>query len=264
MKSTGLQVHVRRLSRLALASWAVLLCACSGPTAVERGPAPSAHRVEVAAPGPWAPDPAPRPDPALDPPTQRPAAAPGRPAFVVGDTPRTAQRPGPRQVMPGEAAITQRSQQPSDPGQARPLVAVDQSPRSEILPQPEDRPRPLHAAWLAGSAYNQLYRPEQLATFEAVVQAVETFVPADGAEPGLLLRVSAQGQERLIHVGPLRDLRDRGTRFNYQDSITVQASPTPFAGQTVYLARQITRGETRIEFRDDKTGRPVWDSEASP
>jgi len=165
--------------------------------------------------------------------------------------------------MPGEAAIHEQAERADGDASNTPRTGTT-TPRSEILPRPEAGARSLHAAWLAGSAYNQRYRPDQVELFDAVVQAVETFVPAEGAEPGLLLRVSAQGQERLIHVAPLSSLRDRGTRFNYQDAITVLASPTQFAGQTVYVAGQITRGETRLSFRDQATGRPLWDDAAAP
>ena len=253
--------HVRRLGLIALIA---LQQACAGPAPAQRDPAPPAHRVEVASPGPWTPDPRDRAQPPLNLRPDQPIVPPGTVASAVGDLPLTTARPDPRAIKPGEAAIHQPdpTRTGGPPANHPPVVALN--PRSEILPRPENEPRALDAAWLAGSAYNLRYRPDQVTRFEAVVQAVETFVPAKGAEPGLLLRVKSAGEERLVHVAPLRDLRSRGTRFNYQDPVTIEACPATIDGQTVYLALQITRGEDTLTFRERESGRPLWDTADAP
>ncbi|MEM1353271.1 MAG: hypothetical protein AAGC44_14225 [Planctomycetota bacterium] len=170
----------------------------------------------------------------------------------------------PQRIRPGEASILPLPATTAIAQEARRTAPAAGAQRSEILPREEARPESLHRAWQAGSPYNQRYQADQAETFSAVVEAVQTFVPADGAEPGLLLRVIVGGQERLIHVAPLRSLREQGTRFNYRDSITVRASPTQVSGQTVYLAQTISRGASVFEFREAQTGRPLWGTPATP
>lgn len=250
-----------------------LLCAAalsgcaSDPVATPQDAPPTVHRVAATDPGPWTPEPGreqgrPRANAGQDTPGPAAEVVHAAPARVPGSRPRHD-----RQSRPGEAAISAQPE-PDDIESAdtqRPPIIPPVAARSEVQPQPVVKPKPLHAAWLAESAYNQRYdaSPDAEVQVRAVVEAVETFVPANGAEPGLALRVTAAGQESVVHVGPLRYLRDLGVRFNYRDELTLVGTRATINGGSVLLARQIRRGDTAVDFRDAETGRPLWDHQAT-
>lgn len=122
---------------------------------------------------------------------------------------------------------------------------------------------PLHPAWSAGSTYNSLYLADaEPATLQGEVESVGTFVPADGAEPGLLLGLQTEGGVVAVHVAPLRYLRGAGVRFDLGEALTLEGRWTEIAGVRVLLAQAVTRGEVRLELRDAATGAPVWSQPA--
>jgi hypothetical protein len=118
---------------------------------------------------------------------------------------------------------------------------------------------PLHPAWSAGSTYNSLYLADaEPVTLQGEVESVGTFVPADGAEPGLLLGLQTEGGAVAVHVAPLRYLRGAGVRFDLGEALALEGRWTEIAGVRVLLAQAVTRGEVRLELRDAATGVPVW------
>lgn len=147
--------------------------------------------------------------------------------------------------------------EPVDPTPA-PDAAADDPPSAPAEPPAVEAP-PLHPAWSAASPYNQRYLAEaEPVTLEGEIESVGTFVPAEGAEPGLLLGLKTANGVVAVHAAPLRYLREAGVRFDFGETLTVEGRWTELAGERVLLAQAITRGEVRLELRDAATGRPLW------
>lgn len=124
---------------------------------------------------------------------------------------------------------------------------------------PVIEPAPLHPAWAADSDYNRRYRVDaEPAVLQGEVESVGTFLPAEEAEPGLLIQLRSNGETFAVHAAPLRYLREAGVRFDFGEALAVEGRWVEIDGRRVLLAQAITRGEVRLELRDAETGRPVW------
>lgn len=146
---------------------------------------------------------------------------------------------------------------PEQPG-PEPEAVVDDPPSLPAEPPVVEAPL-LHPAWSAASPYNQRYLAEaEPVILEGEIESVGTFVPAEGAEPGLLLGLKTANGVVAVHAAPLRYLREAGVRFDFGETLTVEGRWTELAGERVLLAQAITRGEVRLELRDAATGRPLW------
>ncbi|XAM01227.1 hypothetical protein OT109_07520 [Phycisphaeraceae bacterium D3-23] len=148
--------------------------------------------------------------------------------------------------------------------QGGPDAAPDAEPDTPPAPEP-DAPvvraldPPLHEAWAQGSAYNRRYvAGSDPASASGEIEAVGTFVPAQGASPGLLLTLSSGDTNVAVHVAPLRYLRAVELRFDFGEPLTVTGRWVNLDGKRVLFAQSISRGETEIAVRDAQTGRPVW------
>lgn len=186
---------------------------------------------------------APPPDVSLNPvPVDVPGVEPAPSAEPVDPEPAPAPEPEPEPVEPTPA----------------PDAAAD-DPQSAPAQPPVVEAPPLHPAWSAASPYNQRYLAEaEPVTLEGEIESVGTFVPAEGAEPGLLLGLKTANGVVAVHAAPLRYLREAGVRFDFGETLTVEGRWTELAGERVLLAQAITRGEVRLELRDAATGRPLW------
>ncbi|MEM9413885.1 MAG: hypothetical protein AAGA29_00220 [Planctomycetota bacterium] len=211
---------------------------------------------------------------------QRPGGRVGTNA-VLSDTPRpvpTEDEAGAPGIEPKPDAIaettgdTDAPQEPdaaaSDDAAAQTAPDTDQATQDEAdspaVPEPETAAAttldpPLHPAWAEDSDYNRRYiAGSDPATASGEIEAVGTFVPAEGASPGLLLTLNSGGTTVDIHVAPLRYLRALELRFDFGESLTVTGRWANIDGKRVLLAQSITRGESEIVVRDPQTGRPAW------
>lgn len=194
------------------------------------------------------PDARSQPDPGLTPLPPNPeeqavaeSAGPGEPVVSPGDD---AQRPA-TEAEAGTGSTAEAAPGPN-PGPAGADETASAAP-------------PLHPAWGPDSAYNRLYVVDLIAvTLTGTIDAVGTFVPAEEAEPGLMLELRAGDETVAVHAAPLRYLREVGVRFDFGESLSVEGRWAEIDGRRVLLAQAVTRGETRIVLRDAATGRPAW------
>ncbi|MFI4860922.1 MAG: hypothetical protein ACIAXF_09610 [Phycisphaerales bacterium JB063] len=191
-------------------------------------------------------------------PTIEPAPEPVDPPVVVVDAEPDAE-PTPDPVPAPEPST-------EDEGDAVAQGEPEAQPEPETppTPEPETQPAtaldpPLHPAWAEDSVYNRLYVVgADPATANGAIDAVGTFIPAEGASPGLLLTLNNGGTSISVHVAPLRYLRAVGLRFDFGEPLSIKGRWGNIDGKRVLLAQSITRGDVEVVVRDPQTGRPVW------
>lgn len=189
--------------------------------------------------------------PPVEPPMAMEPDAPAQP--VVEPEPPAPPAEEPKPAPPTEEPVADTDEDAGDdtPGD-EPGDGPDETPDT-----PPAEP-PLHAAWAEGSAYNALFRADDLVSLTGDIDAVGTFVPAEDAQPGLLLSVKDGDKVFAVHGAPLRYLRSIEVRFDFGERLTIEGSWATIDGERVLMAQSITRGETRVEIRAAETGRPAW------
>lgn len=93
-------------------------------------------------------------------------------------------------------------------------------------------------------------------TLHGTVQEVQSHQGRmGGTGTHLLLKTDAGVVE--VHVGPANWLADKKYTFANGDALQVLGSKVTVAGQDAFLAREITKGDTKIVLRNEN-GIPAW------
>lgn len=75
---------------------------------------------------------------------------------------------------------------------------------------------------------------------------------------GIRLVVKGENETYTVHLGPANFV-EKTMKFNEGDVIEVTASkmPMPMMHETVYMAREVKKGDTVLKLRDEN-GMPLW------
>jgi sporulation protein YlmC with PRC-barrel domain len=126
---------------------------------------------------------------------------------------------------------------------------------------PESTPPLSSYAWRADSAYNKHFNAQTVSTFDGTIKKVASFVPEEGAEAGLKLKIQTQdGRTLVVHAGPQQHYLQQKVRFRKGDRISVTGSRTWVEQKNVILASQVRKGEETFRIRDSQ-GKPAWQME---
>jgi len=71
----------------------------------------------------------------------------------------------------------------------------------------------------------------------------------------LTLKTATESLE--VHLGPTAFLKDRKVELARGDAVKILGSRVTLDGESVLLAREVTKGESNWTLRDS-TGRPLW------
>ena len=99
----------------------------------------------------------------------------------------------------------------------------------------------------------ELYNPATETLITGVVTETRDFVcPVSEREIGRHLLVQTANGVVQVHLAPARVLRGQKITFAKDDNITVVGSRVPRLGKNDLIAREITRGNETIVFRDQQ------------
>ena len=73
---------------------------------------------------------------------------------------------------------------------------------------------------------------------------------------GMRLIVRSENEMYTVHLGPA-DFVEKTMTFKEGDSIEVTASRMPMMGDSVFMAREVKKGDTLLKLRDEN-GMPLW------
>jgi hypothetical protein len=93
-------------------------------------------------------------------------------------------------------------------------------------------------------------------TIEGTVK--EVLRPDDGrGRKGMHLMIEAAEQTWTVHLGPASWVQAKGFSFAAGDAVTVFGSRIEVDGKPVLIAREVTKGDAKLELRDE-SGNPLW------
>jgi len=96
-----------------------------------------------------------------------------------------------------------------------------------------------------------LYDPGNEAVLKGTVQEVGDFAcPVSEGEMGSHLMLKVNDRIIQVHLAPGRIMRSQNLHFTAGDQIEVMGAKFQFHGKTDIIAREITRGNESIMFRD--------------
>ena len=96
-----------------------------------------------------------------------------------------------------------------------------------------------------------LYNPANEVVMEGVVQGIQDFAcPVSEGEVGSHLTQKTGDSVVLVHLAPGRIMRSQKLSFAPGDQIAVLGSKFRFHGNDDLIAREITRGNETLVFRD--------------
>jgi hypothetical protein len=99
----------------------------------------------------------------------------------------------------------------------------------------------------------ELYNPANEIIVTGVVTESRDFIcPVSEQEVGSHLLVQTANGVMLVHLAPARVLRGQKIVFAKDDNIAVVGSRVPQLGKNDLIAREITRGNETIVFRDQQ------------
>jgi sporulation protein YlmC with PRC-barrel domain len=127
--------------------------------------------------------------------------------------------------------------------------------------QPQSQPGQTGAA-AQGQAgweqYQRLYDAQRVQTLEGTITDVSSFAPSAQAAPGLTVTIrTAEGQSRVVHLGPVAVMRQQDLQLEQGDRIRVMGSQAQFQGQQVIIARQVQKGDQALLLRNEQ-GQALW------
>ena len=97
----------------------------------------------------------------------------------------------------------------------------------------------------------ELYTPSNETIIKGTVAETRDFIcPVSDQEVGSHLMVQTADGVVQVHLAPARVLRGQKITFAKNDNITVVGSKVPRLGNSDLIAREITRGNETIVFRD--------------
>jgi hypothetical protein len=114
---------------------------------------------------------------------------------------------------------------------------------SSVRPAPEKAPPAYNAA-------------AEVRISGVVAETREFFCPISD-DQGLHLVLRTDQSVLLVHVAPSRFLRAQGFQFRPGEHVEVVGTRVNYQQQDALLAREITRGNEALIFRDHQ-GRPLW------
>ena len=96
-----------------------------------------------------------------------------------------------------------------------------------------------------------LYNPANEVVVKGVVQQVTEFIcPVSEGEVGTHLTLQTNDGTVQVHLVPARIMRSQNVRFNPGDQIEVVGARLHVRGNDDLIAREITRGNETLAFRD--------------
>jgi hypothetical protein len=82
--------------------------------------------------------------------------------------------------------------------------------------------------------------------------------PEDGGgRKGEHLVIAAGEKTWTVHLGPASWVKSKGFSFAAGDAVTVLGSRIEVDGKPVLIAREVVKGEAKLELRDEN-GSPLW------
>ncbi len=98
-----------------------------------------------------------------------------------------------------------------------------------------------------------LYNPATEVVVKGIVQEEQDFdCPVSEGEVGSHLMLKTSEGVLQVHLAPVRIMSSQNLSFARGDQIEVRGSWIQLAGKNGVIAREITRGNETIIFRDDK------------
>jgi len=102
------------------------------------------------------------------------------------------------------------------------------------------------------------YDPAIEATFEGRVEEVrDRECPMSGGIGSHLILKLSDGKTIEVHLATAKFVKTLDLVFKQGDQVLVRGTKVQFEGKETIFARQLTRGNETIMFRD-KSGKPIW------
>lgn len=111
--------------------------------------------------------------------------------------------------------------------------------------------------WGPGDPYQRLYNPGSAFSAAGEIDAIQTFVPAPGAAPGVRFMLKTPGDVIDVHLGPLWFIERLDLKLEPGDHVELRGSRVRIDGKPVVIAAEIRKGDIDLVLRDEK-GAPVW------
>ncbi len=114
--------------------------------------------------------------------------------------------------------------------------------------------------WDKGSAYNQLYKAQELDKIKGTIVKIHEVIPMKGMSPGVaLLLEDKDGAKTLVHLGPRWFIDPKTMGLQVGDTVKVTGCWADVEGQEVFMASKVKKGD-HFEFkvRLTKDGTPFW------
>ena len=102
------------------------------------------------------------------------------------------------------------------------------------------------------------YDPATEATFEGSVEEVrDRECPMSGGMGSHLILKVSDGKTIEVHLATAKFVKTMDLVFKQGDQVRLRGTRVQFEGKETIFARELTRGNETIMFRD-KSGRPIW------
>ena len=116
------------------------------------------------------------------------------------------------------------------------------------------------AGWELDSPYNQLYSPNEMDKFKAIVTDITEVVPMSGMSPATALVVrEAEDETILVHICPKWYLDKKDIGIKKGDKIKLRGAWAEIDGVDVFIAAKIKKGDYfELKIRLTSNGKPFW------
>jgi hypothetical protein len=111
--------------------------------------------------------------------------------------------------------------------------------------------------WGRATPYGKLFDPSRIETIRGQVARVARFVPMPGMSEGIELLLDTSNGLAAVHLGPSRFISFEQTGIDPGDALEVTGAKVELAGETVWLATHMRKGDQHIELRTER-GVPLW------
>lgn len=114
--------------------------------------------------------------------------------------------------------------------------------------------------WGMQSKLQEKWGEGEQTTISGTISKIDREAPQEGMDDGLVVTVqSADGEERLVHLGPAWYLEGQVSELTEGQRVEIQAREIATENRVVVMAESVMLDEGRLALRD-QDGRPVWDT----
>lgn len=125
------------------------------------------------------------------------------------------------------------------------------------LTHPQGGPGREKGGWGPHSAYQRMYNPKTVESFQGTVLAVDTITAEQRGHAGIHLRVNRKKDTIDVHLGPQWYLENQEMMVSAGDSVRIKGSKVTYNDKPAVIAAEVTRGKDVLVLRDEK-GFPYW------